>query len=209
MSIDGFYKYKAKPELVRKINAIRINQSRPDLCGVPILQPGQVSFSSASSAHNEPRSCYNCIQFNFGKSCMVLPKHIEIHKYTAPTTRQDNAKPIEFWPVCDAWICGQPNYGPAKYSAELDPDAVGLCWINAPEPGLEYSGACCGGRNGGDDCDMWIIDREDGDKRKADTGFCRVLQQDTDNMDCCDAWIDDDLIDWRMAQERFRKENSQ
>jgi len=39
--IDGFYKYQAKPETVKKINAIRINQSRPDLCGVPILQPGQ------------------------------------------------------------------------------------------------------------------------------------------------------------------------
>jgi len=60
---------------------------------------------------------------------MILPKHIEIHKFTSPTKREDNAKPIEFWPVCDYWVRGQPNYGPAKYKAAIDPGDAGLCWI--------------------------------------------------------------------------------
>jgi hypothetical protein len=207
--IDGFYKYKAKPELVKKINAIRINQSRPDLCGVPILQPGQVSFSSANASHGEPRSCYNCIMFNYGKSCSILPKHIEVHKFTSPEKREDNAKPIEFWPVCDYWVFGQPNYGPATFKAAIDPGDAGLCWINAPEVGQESGGACCGGRNGGDDCDFWLIDSESGDKRKEPTGFCRVLQRDTGNLDCCSCWIDDDILEWQMVQERFRQRGSQ
>lgn len=205
--IDGFYKYQAKPELVKKINAIRINQSRPDLCGVPILQPGQVSFSPASAAHEEPRSCYNCFMYNYGKSCAILPPRLEIRKFTSPLKREDNAKPIEFWPVCGYWVYGKPNYGPARYSAELSPDDAGLSWINAPEIGQEQGGASCGGKNGGDDCDFWLVEG-DGDKREEATGFCRVLQRDTDNLDCCSAWIDDDILDWRMVQERFRQEGT-
>jgi hypothetical protein len=204
--IDGFYRYQAKPEVVKKINAIRINQSRPDLCGVPILQPGQAMFSPAASAHDEPRSCYNCFMFNeTAESCAILPEHIKIRKFTSPLKREDNAKPIEFWPVCGYWIHGTPNMGPAIHHAEISPEDAGLSWINAPEPGQEYGGACCGGRNGGDDCDFWMISSESGDKRAEDTGFCRVLQTDTANMDCCACWIDDDILDWRMVQERFNE----
>ena len=203
--IDGFYKYRAKPTLVEKINTIRIGQSRPDLCGTPILDEGSVLFSSAASANDEPRSCYNCPFFNYEKSCKLLDKDLEIHKFTWPKERRDGAKPVEFWPVCGYWIHGQPNYGPEEHYANLDPEEAGLGWVNAPEPGLSLSGTSCGGANGGDDCDLWMIEGEKGDKRAAKSGFCRVMQKSTGNLDCCAAWEDDDWLTWQMVEERFRE----
>src|ERR1700757_1990527 len=191
--------------MVQKINSIRIGQSRPDLKEPPILTEGSVLFSSAASASNEPRSCYNCTFFNYDKSCRLIGKGVEIHKFTWPKEKRDAAKPIEYWPVCGYWVKGDPNYGPEEFSARLSPDEAGLGWVNAPKPGLEYSGTSCGGANGGDDCDFWIIDREDGDKRECESGFCRVLQRETGNMDCCSAWQDDDYLTWQMVQERFRE----
>lgn len=201
--IDGFYRYKAKPEMVRKINTIRIGQSRPDLKSTPILDESSVLFSSAASAGNEPRSCYNCPFFNYEKSCKLMGKDVEIHKFTWPKERRDNSKPIEFWPVCGYWVKGEPNYAEEEFYAKLNPDEAGLGWVNAPEVGLERSGTSCGGKNGGDDCDLWIIEGESGDKRAADTGFCRVMQKETGNLDCCAAWEDDDWLTWQMVKERF------
>ncbi len=204
--IEGFFKYRAKPELVRKINTIRIGQSRPDLKGPPILDEGSVLFSSAASANDEPRSCYNCTFFNYEKSCRLLGKDVEVHKFTWPKERRDNAKPIEFWPVCGYWVKGNPNYGPEEFAGgKLDPDEAGLGWVNAPEVGLERSGTSCSGANGGDDCDLWMIEGEDGDKREQKTGFCRVLQKTTGGMDCCSCWEDDDWLTWAMVKERFNE----
>lgn len=204
--IDGFYKYKAKPEMVKKINTIRIGQSMPDLREPPILSEGAVLFSSAASACDEPRSCYNCPLFNYGKSCRYYGPDVEIHKFTWPKERRDNAKPIEFWPVCGYWVKGEPNYGPEEfYEVKLNPDEGGLGWVNAPEVGQDLAGTSCGGANGGDDCDLWLIEGEDGDKREAKTGFCRVMQKDTGNLDCCAAWEDDDFLTWQAVQQRFRE----
>lgn len=200
---DGFLVYKGKN--LSKINSIRRVISAPDAKLPPILNNGQVLFSSAKSADDEPRSCYNCPFFNFDRSCAFYGPNVEVHKLVWPPTATADSKQIEYWPACGYWIHGDPNYGGEYFKDELiDPDDGGLCWINAPSVGLEYSGSCCGGRNGGDDCDYWMSEKAD--KRDADTAFCRVLQRDTDNMDCCSAWNDDDLVSWRTAQERFKND---
>jgi hypothetical protein len=198
---DGFLSYTGKH--VKKANAIRIAQSRPDLAGVPILQEGSVLFSSGDSAHDEPRSCYNCPFFNFESSCKLMDARIKIKKFTTPERMEAGAKPIEYWPVCGYWIYGQPNYGLDEHYATLDPSSAGLGWVNAPKTGQELSGTSCGGACGGDDCDLWITKGDD--KRAEATGFCRVLQKETGNMDCCSAWQDDDWLTWEMVQERFRE----
>lgn len=200
MDHDGFLVYK--PKNLSKVNAIRRVISAPDAKLPPILNNGQVTFSSASAAGNEPRSCINCTFFNYGRSCQLMSPEIEIHKLIWPPEPTSDSKQVEYWPVCSYWIKGEPNYGAEKSIACLDPDDTGLGWVNAPKVGLEYSGTCCGGRNGGDDCDLWMT--EGPDKRDEDTGFCRVLQRHTNNMDCCSAWIDDDWVSWRTAQERFK-----
>jgi hypothetical protein len=197
---DGFLTYKA--ENLKKINSIRRVISAPDAKLPPILNNGQVSFSSAESANREPRSCYNCPFYNYDRSCQLMGQSLKIAKLIWPKQPTGDSKQIEYWPVCSYWIPGEPNYGPSKKIASINPDDAGLCWINAPRVGLDYSGSCCGGQNGGDDCDFFMVPGDD--KREFDTGFCRVLQRDVNNMDCCSAWLDDDLVGWRTAQERFK-----
>jgi hypothetical protein len=196
---DGFLTYTEK--YLPKVNSIRRIISAPDVKGVPVLGGAAVLFSSAASAHNEPRSCYNCPFYNYGRSCQLIGQGIAIRKLTWPAKPTSDSKPIEYWPVCGYWVYGTPNYGSAKSVAELDPDTAGLCWINAPKVGQTQGGSCCGGRNGGDDCDLWMT--PSADKRDEDEGFCRVLQRNTSNMDCCTGWRDDDLVDWKTAQERI------
>lgn len=201
MAEEGFIKYTNKN--VPKVNAIRRAQSLPDLRLPPILDNGSVLFSSADSANNEPRSCANCVFYNNGRSCQLIGPHVPIRKFTWPPERTADSKPIEYWPVCGYWIHGKPNTGEPRFIAVLDPEDMGLGWVNAPKAGQSLGGTCCGGRNGGDDCDLWMTEKDD--KRSCDTGFCRVLQKDTANMDCCSAWRDDDWITWQMAQERFNE----
>ena len=196
---DGFLTYE--PEHLRKINAIRRVISAPDAKLPPILNNGQVGFSAAADAHGEPRSCYNCPFYNYGRSCKLMPSFV-VKTFIWPRKATEDSKRIEYWPVCSYWIPGEPNYGPEQSIANLNPDDAGLCWINAPTLGQDYSGSCCGGRNGGDDCDYWMTAGED--KREEDSGFCRVLQRDTNNLDCCNCWTDDDLVGWRTAQERLK-----
>lgn len=197
---DGFLVYE--PENLRKINSIRRVISKPDAKLPPILNNGQVLFSAAEDAHGEPRSCYNCPFYNYGKSCRLMGPDVEIRKLLWPPKQTADSKQVEYWPVCGYWIYGEPNYGTEKFTARISPDDAGLGWINAPKPGQKQGGSCCGGRNGGDDCDLWMT--ADEDKREADTGFCRVLQRDTNNLDCCSCWEDDDLVSWQTAQERFK-----
>lgn len=202
MRTDGFLVYK--PENLSKVNAIRRVISAPDAKLPPILNNGQVVFSSAESADRKPRSCANCVFYNYGRSCKLIGQGIKVRKFIWPPEKTSDSKQIEYWPACGMWTPGKPNYGAEQFIASYDPDDIGLCWINAPSVGLEYSGSCCGGQNGGDDCDYFMTSVAD--KRDADTGFCRVLQRDTNNMDCCTAWNDDDLVSWRTAQERIKGE---
>jgi hypothetical protein len=197
---DGFLVYTA--ENLRKINSIRRVISAPDAKLPPVLGRRQVLFSEAASANDEPRSCYNCPFFNYDRSCQLMGQNIIVKKLVWPPKPTADSKQIEYWPVCGYWVPGEPNYGPEKTIAKVNPEDAGLAWVNAPEPGLDLGGSCCGGRNGGDDCDLWMSDKDD--KREADFGFCRVLQRDTANMDCCGCWIDDDLVFWQTAQERFK-----
>jgi hypothetical protein len=197
---DGFLTYKAKN--LEKINSIRRVISAPDAKLPPILNNGQVAFSSAASADNEPRSCYNCVFYNYGRSCQLMSRTVEIHKLIWPKVPTADSKQIEYWPLCSYWVKGDPHTGSEKTLARLNPDDAGLCYVNAPEVGLEYSGACCSGANGGDDCDMYMTPGED--KRAFEQGFCRVLGRDVQGMDCCSAWLDDDLVSWRTAVERFK-----
>jgi hypothetical protein len=200
---DGFLTYT--DENLAKVNSIRRVISAPDATLPPILNNGQVTFSSTSEANDEPRSCYNCVFYNYGRSCQLLGQSLEIRKLIWPPQPTEDSKQIEYWPVCSYWVPGEPAYGAARSIAALNPDDAGLCWINAPEVGLDASGSCCGGQNGGDDCDFFMTPMPD--KRGADTGFCRVLQRDVNNMDCCSAWLDDDLLNWRTAMERFKINN--
>lgn len=197
---EDFKIYKA--ENLRKINSLRRVNSGPGERDVPVLEESSILFSAAAEAHDEPRSCYNCFMFNAAeKSCAILGPDIHIEKLIWPPEPTPDSKQIEYWPVCGYWIHGSPNYGPAVHNARINPDAAGLGWVNAPKVGLSRSGSCCGGRNGGDECDYWVT--EEADARDADFGFCRVLQRDTANMDCCSAFRDDDWVDWQIAQERF------
>jgi hypothetical protein len=197
---DGFLVYK--DENLPKINSIRRVISAPDAKLPPILNNGQVSFSSASEAHGEPRSCYNCPFFNYNRGCQLMSPEIIVKKLIWPPEATADSKQIEYWPVCSYWVYGEPNYGKPRHIASLDPDNAGLCWINAPEVGMDKSGSCCGGANGGDDCDFYMTAVPD--KRRSPQGFCRVLQKDVSNMDCCASWLDDDLVSWRTAAERFK-----
>jgi hypothetical protein len=182
---DGFLVYEDKN--LSKINSIRRVISAPDAKLPPILNNGQVSFSAASEAHNEPRSCYNCRFYNFGKSCKLMSPELKIKKLVWPPEATEDSKQIEYWPVCSYWIYGEPKYGAEERYASINPEDAGLCWINAPEMGLERSGSCCSGANGGDDCDFFMTPVED--KRKVKFGFCRVLQRETAGLDCCSAWL--------------------
>ena len=194
---EGFLKYKAKH--LAKINSIRRAKSQPDILLVPTLNKGQVLFVPESQDEGTPASCYACSLFNYGKSCYLIGPNVVIRKFVYG----EPDKQIEYWPCCGAQEYGQPNYGPEKFSDNLnDPTNLGLCWINAPEVGLEASGANCGGQNGGDDCDYYMTDVDD--KRSADTGFCRVLQSTVGNKEKCAAWIDDDLVWWQEAQSIIR-----
>lgn len=192
----GFPIYNEKT--LSKINALRSTISEAGKTGVPILSKASVVFSTAESAHDEPRSCYNCPLFNEKLSrCQIHSPSIVIRKFTQGKYGKD----IEFWPVCGYWVYGEPSKADAQqHLVSLNPDDTGLSWVNAPEVGLKYSGSCCGGANGGDDCDYWYTEGSE-PKWEAHSGFCRVLQADTGAMDACSAWTDDDLVDWRVAQD--------
>lgn len=199
-SKPGFLRYE--PKTLPKINSLRLANSLVNITSVPILDKGQVLFSPAASAHNEPRSCYNCHFFNErAETCQLIGPATRIKKFTYPSAFQEGSKPIEYWPVCGMWDYGEPNDGSVQYKRPPfdSPSDIGLGWVNAPNVGLERSGTNCGGANGGDDCDNFIISSED--KRQARTGFCRVLQTEVGNLDCCTAFTDDDWLEWQDGQK--------
>lgn len=199
---DNFLVYKAKN--LSKINAQRRALSQPTITDVPILTKGQVLFTPAGHMNGEPASCYNCVAYNYGKSCMKIGPETDIRKFIYPPKATADAKPIEYWPCCSMHDYGEPNYGDEKFISRNDPTNVGLGWINAPKPGQKLGGANCGGAGGGDDCDHFCTDGP-GDKRDYPTAFCRVLQTPVENGAVCAAWEDDDLVPWEKAQALMKE----
>lgn len=199
----GFLAYK--PEHLRKINSMREASSMVYITTSPTLEKGQVLFSSAANSHDEPRSCYNCFMFNRdAKTCKLMGPAVRVEKFIYPPTGTEVAKRIEYWPACGMWAYGTPIVGKPVYK-ELpfdEPDDLGFGWINAPVVGQPHGGANCGGTNGGDDCDNFIVAGDD--KRASPTGFCRVLRQDVENGACCTAWGDDDFISWQKGQDLLK-----
>jgi hypothetical protein len=189
-----------KVENLRKWNAQRRALSQPTLMGVPILTKGQVQYVPEGEMGGEPATCYNCAFYNSGRSCRLIGPTIDIRKLVYPPSPTADAKSIEYWPCCSAWVHGEPNYGPEQFmDCPSSPDTLGLGWINAPEIGQDCGGANCGGQSGGDDCDHYMVDGSQ-DKREYPTGFCRVLQSQVENGAVCAAWMDDDWLDWARAQ---------
>jgi hypothetical protein len=181
---------------IRKVNAMRRAASLPSVESAPIPSKGDVLFTTAEEQNDEPSSCYNCVFYNYGKSCSLIGPRVKIRKfiYGKPD------KPIEYWPCCGMNFHGEPNKGEPIFRGNSDPDYLGLIWINAPKVGQEYGGANCGGVNGGDDCDHYFVE---GKEKKWDsaTGFCRALQTTVAAGDDCAHWDDDDKLDWRQAQK--------
>jgi hypothetical protein len=193
-------------DALRKVNSQRRALSQPTITSLPILNKGQVQYIPEGAMEGEPASCYNCPFFNrTGKSCRLIGPSVTIRKFIYPPKPTADAKQIEYWPCCSAWMRGEPNYGPSKFMDCLSsPDTLGLGWINVPELGQDIGGANCGGKDGGDDCDHYCTDGP-GDKRDYPTAFCRVLQSQVENGAVCSAWMDDDWVDWTKAQALLKE----
>lgn len=193
---------------LRKLNALRRGASTVGISdkSLPILDKSQVQFVTAEEMDNKPCSCYHCTVYNAKtETCGLMGPRIPVKKFIWPKEATEDAKRIEYWPACGAADPGEPNSGEAKYKSFpfRDPDSLGFGWINAPKPGLGYSGANCGGGNDGDDCDFYLV--HDGEaKWDSPAGFCRVLQSQVANGDVCAAWQDDDWLDWRKGLELIR-----
>jgi hypothetical protein len=196
----GFPIYEDKKQFL-KINAIRRAVSLPAVSTPIIPNKGQAMFTTAEEMHNEPSSCMNCQFWNEKAfTCQIIGPRIKVRKILYPKLETDDSKPIEYWPCCSMQFYGKPNGGDAIYRGATDPDYLDLLWINAPKPGQEHGGANCGGCDGGDDCDHYIVE---GNKAKWDspTGFCRALQVTVGCGDVCALWDDDDELPWREAQK--------
>lgn len=199
---EDFVTYRASN--LRKVNAQRRALSQPDVFTVPTLKPAEVLFIPASGMGGEPATCYNCKEYNYGRTCEYFGPNVPIRRFVYPRAATADAKRIEYWPCCGMWDRGTPNYGPAKYHERTDsPDELGLGWINAPSVGQEIGGANCGGTDGGDECDFYVT--EEADARDTESGFCRVLQQDVANGAVCAAWRDDDWVDYARGSALLKE----
>lgn len=199
----NFLEYEAKH--LSKVNAQRLANSLVKIDRPVALEPGQVLFSDGASVNNEPRSCANCWMWNeHPGTCYLMGPDVRAEKFTYPPKFEEGSKPIEYWPVCGMWDHGKHNEGRPVYKSGAydDPDSIGFGYVNAPAPGQALGGTNCGGQNGGDDCDNYITKGDD--KRKEDQAFCRVLQKEVGNCDCCAAWTDDDWVTWQKGQELLK-----
>jgi len=192
--VDGGFPIYAASE-IRKVNAMRIAKSLPDVYSPIVPTKGQALFTTAESMNHEPASCYNC-QFYTGAHCSLIGPRLPIRKLTYPREATADAKPIEYWPCCSMHLYGEPK-GIGGKGTE-DPDYLDLIWINAPKPGQEQGGANCGGCDGGDDCDHYSVEGRQ-EKWESSTGFCRALQTTVACGDLCTLWSDDDELEWREA----------
>jgi hypothetical protein len=192
----GFPVYQS--DQIGKVNALRRAHSLPDVETPIIATKGQALFTTAEEMHNEPASCYNCQSYNSAaKTCSIIGSRVPIQKFTVDG--------IEYWPHCAAFLYGTPKTE-TSYSASRDPDYLALKWINAPKPGQELGGANCGGCDGGDDCDNYIVQGAV-EKWKSPTGRCRALRTPVACGDECALWWDDDILEWRQAVKILGEQN--
>jgi len=194
----GFIEYGK--EQLPKIDSMRRDKTQPDFYGVPILHDEQVMFTRASEMGNKPASCTTCHYQQSDKTCHLIGPSITVSKVTG---HKESGDPIEYWPCCDMHSYGEPSKEKPHYDEVLsNPNTLGLVWINAGEPGQPYGGANCGGVEGGDDCDHYMVSK--GDKWENPQGLCRVLAHTVDAGDVCTAWWDDDILEWEEAQQLIR-----
>jgi hypothetical protein len=194
----NFLAYKA--EHLLKVNSQRRAMSLPTSFDVPVLTKGEVQYFPEAKMEHQPATCYNCPHFNYGRSCELIGPEIAIRKFIYPEKATSDAKRIEYWPCCSAWLRGEPNYGSEHFhEVRYGAESLGLGWINSPRVGQEIGGANCGGKNGGDDCDHYCTEGDD--KRAEPTAFCRVLQDQVENGAVCSAWRDDDWLPWQSAED--------
>lgn len=195
----GFPIYNEKQ--IKKVNAMRRAFSLPEVKSPLIPMKGQALFTTAEEMHDEPASCYNCQFYNEkAGTCGIIGPRIKVRRIVYPQKESENSKPVEFWPCCSMQLYGKPNDGEAVYRSSSDPDSLDLVWINAPKVGQKYGGANCGGCDGGDDCDHYLVDGKE-EKWESPTGFCRALQVTVACGDVCSLWKDDDELHWREAQK--------
>jgi len=199
----GFIEYGE--EQLPKVDSMRRDKTQPDFYGIPILHDSDVMYTRASAIGNRPASCYTCQFQQSGNgdgvpTCGLLGPEVSVSKVVG---HRDSGDPIEYWPCCDMHDYGKPATGTPSYRANLSkPDEIGLIWINAPKVGQRFGGANCGGVDGGDDCDHYIV--ETGDKWENPQGVCRVLQHTVDAGDVCTAWRDDDILEFQEAQNLIK-----
>jgi hypothetical protein len=199
----GFVEYGK--EQLPKVDSMRRDKSQPDFYGVPILHDQDVMFTRASELGEKPASCYTCQFQQSNLTCGLLGPEISVRKVVG---HRESGDPIEYWPCCGMHDYGSQAQGQPSYREPLStPDAVGLIWINAPEVGQKFGGANCGGVNGGDDCDHYMV--PSGDKWENPQGVCRVLQHTVDAGDVCTVWRDDDILDWEEAQQLMRGDSKE
>jgi len=191
----GFVEYGE--DQLPKIDSMRRDKSQPDFFGIPILADSNVGFVRASEIGDKPASCATCQNKQANDTCALLGPEVKVATVIG---HRESGDPIEYWPCCSSHQFGSPATGEAQYSPTVSsPDSLGLIWINAPEPGQKFGGANCGGVNGGDDCDHYLV--RDGEKWDNPQGYCRVLAHIVDAGDVCAAWRDDDELPWKEAQQ--------
>lgn len=200
----GFIEYT--PDQLPKVDSMRRDKSQPDFYGVPILSDAQVLFTTAAELGNKPASCHTCREQQSDLTCAYLGPSIKVAKVTG---HRDSGDPIEYWPCCSLHDYGRSDKRtPAYHDTLSTPDEIGLIWINASNPGQSYGGANCGGVNGGDDCDHYIVQGAI-EKWDAKQGVCRVLQHSVMGGDVCTAWHDDDELPWREAQQLMQGDSKE
>lgn len=191
----GFIEYG--PEQLAKVDSMRRDKSQPDLMGIPILHDEDAMYRRASEIGDKPASCYTCTMMK-DDTCSLLGPGVSTKKVTGS---RESGDPIEYWPFCKRFTYGTPA---GKYAEKFEnPNTIGLIWINASKPGQKFGGANCGGGNGGDDCDNYIV-KGKVEKWDAEQGHCRVLAHTVNNGDLCTAWRDDDILQWEEAQNLLK-----
>jgi hypothetical protein len=198
----GFVEYGAQQ--LPKVDAMRRDKSQPDFYGIPIIHDAQVLYTTGEELGGKPASCYTCKEHTADLTCERLGQYIKVQTVTGS---RKSGEPITYWPCCSLHEYTEtPRQGKVEYHDVLDkPNAIGLIWINAPKPNQKFGGANCGGVNGGDDCDAYLV--KSGEKWDNPQGFCRVLQHTVDADAVCTAWNDDDILLWEDAERLIKGES--
>ena len=193
-------------EQLPKVDSMRRDKSQPYFFGEPILSDAQVLYTTGKELGGKPASCYTCKEHTKDLTCERLGPEIKVSKVTG---HRDSGEPIEYWPCCSMHeYTDTPRSEAVRYHDTLDtPDSLGLIWINAPKVGQKYGGANCGGVEGGDDCDHYLV--KSGEKWDNPDGYCRVLCHQVDGDAVCTAWHDDDELQFEEAQMLLKGDSSE